>query len=187
MEEIGKVDKHHSRKAILKLTLITTSILLMHSNQVNAEEQELKNQEQSPVIANVAQQPSPSVTTNIVEKTSVTAASASNTAKEMGDTSVKNDKTEDELLEELSKNLDTSNLGADLEEEYPSKPETTNNKENNVVTNASTAIAQKVPSAYEEVKPESKSSLAVLDTSKITKLQATTHNPKRKGKCSSYY
>lgn len=77
--------------------------------------------------------------------------------------------------------------GADLEEEYPSKPETTNNKENNVVTNASTAIAQKVPSAYEEVKPESKSSLAVLDTSKITKLQATTHNPKRKGKCSSYY
>ncbi len=167
MEEIGKVDKHHSKKAILKLTLITTSILLMHSNQVNAEEQELKNQEQSPVIANVAQQPSPSVTTNTVEKTSVTAASASNTAKEMGDTSVKNDKTEDELLEELSKNLDTSNLGADLEEEYPSKPETTNNKESNVVTNASTAIAQKVPSAYEEVKPESKSSLAVLDTSKI--------------------
>lgn len=49
------MDKHHSKKAILKLTLITTSILLMHSNQVNAEEQELKNQEQSPVIANVAQ------------------------------------------------------------------------------------------------------------------------------------
>ncbi|HFH7873566.1 TPA: S8 family serine peptidase [Streptococcus agalactiae] len=172
------MDKHHSKKAILKLTLITTSILLMHSNQVNAEEQELKNQEQSPVIANVAQQPSPSVTTNTVEKTSVTAASASNTAKEMGDTSVKNDKTEDELLEELSKNLDTSNLGADLEEEYPSKPETTNNKESNVVTNASTAIAQKVPSAYEEVKPESKSSLAVLDTSKITKLQAITQRGK---------
>ena len=62
--------------------------------------------------------------------------------------------------------------------DYPSKPEITNNKENNVVTNASTAIAQKVPSAYEEVKLESKSSLAVLDTSKITKLQATTQRGK---------
>lgn len=72
---------------------------------------------------------------NIVEKIFVIVVFVSNIVKEMGDIFVKNDKIEDELLEELFKNFDMFNLGVDFEEEYFFKLEIINNKESNVVIN----------------------------------------------------
>ncbi|WP_159564550.1 S8 family serine peptidase [Streptococcus halichoeri] len=159
------MNNRHSKKAILKLTLITTSILLMHCNQIQAEEK----------AANAQEQAMPAVSETVVKGTV--------SVEDLDLTADLDGKTEDELLEELSKDLDLSTLGLGLEDEGLTKPdaaESTLDSPKNQADNLDTLAltldgSESTPIAYEEEGvPGSKSLLTVVDPSKVTGLQAAT-------------